>query len=79
MSFVYYEHSLGAHLGEGSRGPGFRRNALKNQFKNRKNPSERCTNSILLKFSNTALRRMLKCRTKECGINFRETTFNFQT
>ena len=28
----------------------FRRNALKNQFKKRKNPSKRSTNSILLKF-----------------------------
>ena len=27
----------------------FRRNALKNQFRKRKNPSKRCTNSILLK------------------------------
>ena len=30
----------------------FRKNALKNQFKKRKNPSKRCTNSILLKFLN---------------------------
>ena len=33
----------------------FRRNALKNQFKKRKNPSKRCTNSILLKFFNATL------------------------
>ena len=32
----------------------FRRNALKNQFKKRKNLSKRCTNSILLKFFNAA-------------------------
>ena len=33
----------------------FRRNALKNQFKKRKNPSKRCTNSILFKFFNATL------------------------
>ena len=38
----------------------FRRNALKNQFKNRKNPSKRCTNSILLKFFNFTLTGILK-------------------
>ena len=32
-----------------------RRNALKNQFKKRKNPSKRCTNSILSKFFNATL------------------------
>ena len=37
----------------------FRRNALKNQFKKRKNPSKQCTNSILLKFFNATLRRIL--------------------
>ena len=34
----------------------FRRNALKNQFKKRKNLSKRCTKSIFLKFFNTTLR-----------------------
>ena len=38
----------------------FRRNALKNQFKKRKNPLKRCTNSILLKFFNAILRSILK-------------------
>ena len=33
----------------------FRRNALKYQFKKRKNPSKRCTNSILLTFFNATL------------------------
>ena len=37
----------------------FRRIVLKNQFKKRKNP-KRCTNSILSKFFNTTLRRILK-------------------
>ena len=32
----------------------FRRNTFKSQFKNRKNPSKRCTKSILLKFFNKA-------------------------
>ena len=32
-----------------------RRNTLKNQFKKQKNPSKRCTNSILLKFFNATL------------------------
>ena len=38
----------------------FRRNALKNQFKKRKNSSKRCTNGILLKFFSAILRRILK-------------------
>ena len=33
----------------------FSRNALKNQFKKQKNPSKRCTNSILLKFFKVTL------------------------
>ena len=33
----------------------FRRNALKNRFRKRKNPSKQCTNSILLKFFNATL------------------------
>ena len=33
----------------------FRRNTLKIQFKKRKNPSKRCTNSILFKFFNATL------------------------
>ena len=33
----------------------FGRNTLKNQFKKRKNPSKRCTNSIFLKFFNATL------------------------
>ena len=37
----------------------FRRNSLKNQFKKRKNPSKRCINSILLKFFNATLKRIL--------------------
>ena len=38
----------------------FRRNTLKNQFKKRKNPSKRWTNSILLKFFSATLRRILE-------------------
>ena len=37
----------------------FRRNALENQFKQRKNSSKGCINSILLKFFNATLRRVL--------------------
>ena len=37
----------------------FRRNALENQFKQRKNSAKRCINSILLKFFNATLRRVL--------------------
>ena len=36
----------------------FRRNVLKKQFKKRKNPSKRCTKSILLKFFNITFRRI---------------------
>ena len=42
----------------------FRRNPLKNQFKKRKNPSKRCSNSIHLKF----FQRDFKNGTNECGI-----------
>ena len=38
----------------------FRRNGLKNQFEKRRNRLKRCTNSILLKFFNATLRRILK-------------------
>ena len=37
----------------------FKRKALKNQFKKQKSPSKQCTNSILLKFFNGTLRRVL--------------------
>ena len=57
----------------------FRRNALKNQFKKRKNLSKQCTSNILLKFFNATLRRAYTnesgirecvCGPKECVINF---------
>ena len=38
----------------------FKRYALKNQSKKRKNPSKRCTNNIILKFFNATLRSRLK-------------------
>ena len=38
----------------------FRRNALKNQLKKRKNPSKRYTSSILLKLFNATLRSITK-------------------
>ena len=62
-----------AHLAGGSRDPcpfllqpklcpqtlrPIQKKRFENQFKKQKNPSERCTNSILLKFSNTTLRRI---------------------
>ena len=88
----HYKHISDRHLGDGSECPDpfsffiqsqlcpqilqFGRNALKIQFQKRKNSSKRCTNGILLKFFNTTLRRTLKCGTKECGINFWETTFD---
>ena len=55
----------------------FRRNALKNQFKKRKNPSKRCTKSILLKFFNTTLRRIRVVLTRK--INLFSLTFAFVT